>query len=180
MNQKKYLMSGGLAFFEKKEMEKLSRYAREGWMLEKFAFLGFVLRKREPEHFIYSLDYQKEADEEYFSYFQEAGWTHVCSTGEMHIFKATPGTAPIYSDKQSEMEKYERESKSMKKVAVTALLVTIFLFLISMISNNGLLPNVVGIITEAISYPTMIVLIFSGMPYLAYRYKLKKLEKENF
>ncbi|WP_273853435.1 DUF2812 domain-containing protein [Guptibacillus spartinae] len=180
MKQKKYLMSSGLAFSEKKEMEKLSDHAQKGWMLEKFAFLGFVLRKREPESVIYSLDYQKEADEEYFSYFQEAGWTHVCSAGEMHIFKAAPGTNPIYSDKQSEMEKYERESKSMKKVAVSALLVALFLIVVSVSSKNGLLPNGIGVISEAISYPTIIVLIFTGMPYLAYRYKLKKLEKHNF
>ncbi|PFG12405.1 DUF2812 domain-containing protein [Bacillus sp. es.036] len=181
MGKTKYVMSSGLAFSEEKEMAKLSEYARKGWLFEKFAFLGFVLRQGEPQNLIYSLDYQKEPDEEYFSYFEEAGWTIVCSVGnEMHVFSAAQGTTPIYSDKESTKEKYERERQSMKKVASPALLLTLVFIVLSMSSQNGYLPSIVGQISEYSSYATFIVLIFTGMPYLAYCYKLKKLEKQDF
>ncbi|WLR59227.1 DUF2812 domain-containing protein [Guptibacillus hwajinpoensis] len=180
MGKKKYVMSSGLAFFETKEMERLSEFAKKGWFLEKFAFSGFVLRKGEPQDLDYSLDYQAEADDEYFSYFEEAGWNHVCTgAGEMHIFTAVPGTTPIYSDRVSVKEKYEKESQSMKKVALPAFLAAIMLVVLLFSSENGFLPTVVGDISEYVSYAVFIVLIFTGMPYLSYQYKLRKLEKRN-
>ncbi|WP_371018447.1 DUF2812 domain-containing protein [Pseudalkalibacillus sp. JSM 102089] len=180
MGKKKYVISSGLAFFEEKEMERLGKFARRGWFIEKFAFSGFVFRKGEPEDVIYSLDYQSVADAEYFSYFEEAGWKHVCTgAGVMHIFSAAPGTTPIYSDQATIKEKYEKESQSMKKVALPAFLIAIMLVVLLFSSENGFLPTVVGDISEYASYATFIVLIFTGMPYLSYQYKLRKLEKRN-
>ena len=66
----KYVAIRGLAFSENSEMEKLSKYAREGWLLEDIV-CGFFykLRKGKPQNIVYSLDYQSNADEEYFSIF---------------------------------------------------------------------------------------------------------------
>jgi len=47
----------GTAFAEKKEMQKLARFVQQGWQLESFAFLGYRLRKTEPQNLIYELDY---------------------------------------------------------------------------------------------------------------------------
>src|SRR5699024_1009621 len=81
MKQKKYVSSGGLAFSEEKDMKKLSKYAKKGWILEGFAPFGYRLQKGEPATIQYSLDYQMDADEDYFAYFEAAGWSHVCSSG---------------------------------------------------------------------------------------------------
>ncbi|HZG73628.1 MAG TPA: DUF2812 domain-containing protein, partial [Chondromyces sp.] len=98
----KYVSNNGLAFTEEKEMKKLADYAKQGWILEGFAGLGYKLKKSEPQNIVYSLDYQQEADQEYFSYFETAGWSHVCSAGkEIHIFSAPAGTEPIYSDRET-------------------------------------------------------------------------------
>ena len=75
---KKYVMVGGLAFSEEKDMDKLKKYAKEGWMLEGIAFgLFYKFKKDEPKDIDYNLDYQSEADEEYFSIFLDAGWMRV-------------------------------------------------------------------------------------------------------
>lgn len=36
MKQTKYMMSGGLAFSEEKDMEKLRRYSLKGWHVRDF------------------------------------------------------------------------------------------------------------------------------------------------
>ncbi len=52
----------------------------------------YKLRKDEPQDIIYSLDYQKDVNEEYFHMFKEAGWNIVISLGnEMHIFQHNTG-----------------------------------------------------------------------------------------
>lgn len=48
MKNTKYVTSGGLAFTEKGDMQKLSKYAKRGWLLESFAPLGYKLRKEIP------------------------------------------------------------------------------------------------------------------------------------
>lgn len=105
----RYLLSAGYAFAEEQEMDKLGRLAAEGWLLEGFAFLGYWLRKGEPQQLVYSLDVQdvREGErEEYLQMFRAGGWLPVCSNGKLHIFSSAPGTLPIYSDKTSLREKY--------------------------------------------------------------------------
>jgi hypothetical protein len=64
----KYVMISGLAFSEESDMEKLKNYASEGWILEKIVWgFWYKLRKDKPQNIIYNLDYQTEANEEYFS-----------------------------------------------------------------------------------------------------------------
>ncbi|MDS0528498.1 DUF2812 domain-containing protein [Clostridium sp. SHJSY1] len=114
----KYAICGGLAFSEESDMKKLSRYAKEGWMLDKIVAGGFFykLRKEKPKDIVYSLDYQDEATEEYFDMFLESGWTKVLSIGgKMHIFSAQEGIKPIYSERESELEKYATMRDTLKK-----------------------------------------------------------------
>ena len=175
MKKVKYIPSGGLAFFEEKEMKKLSRYAREGWILGKFAGLGYRLRKGEPQNIEYSLDYQKEADGEYFAFFEAAGWSQVCSVGnEIHIFSAPAGTKPIYTDKPTIVDKYEREKKQMGKAALPFLISTIVFWLLS---SWGGVEGIAKILFQVLGMISFLILIFPGMPYLSYQYKLLKLRR---
>ncbi len=80
MKQKKYMMSEGLAFSEEKDMKKLSDMASKGWVLDSFAFMGYKLRKAEPQNLIYSIDYHDVGEEslaEYTEMFEAAGWERV-------------------------------------------------------------------------------------------------------
>lgn len=178
MKSTKYVGSGGLAFSEERDMEKLSKYAKNGWLLERFAPLGFRLRRGQPQNLVYSVDYQVNVDEDYDLIFEDAGWTRVCSAGgNIHIFRAIEGTPPIYSDKTTTIDKYEREKKIMGTTALPSLIATVVFILLGIMSRNDWLPEIVGNISLFLCMVSLIILVFSGMPYIAYRFKLNKLRK---
>ncbi|MEK5364102.1 DUF2812 domain-containing protein [Peribacillus sp. FSL K6-5616] len=179
MKKVKYIPSGGLAFFEEKEMKKLAEYAKEGWVLEKFAGIGYKLRKGKRKNIEYSLDYQKEVDDEYLAFFEVAGWSHVCSvSNEIHIFSAPTGTKPIYTDRPTIVEKYEREKNHMGKASLPFFISTVIFWLLSVFSNWGWVPESIGNFSQVLGIISLIILIFPGLPYLSYQFKLLKLRKE--
>lgn len=47
MSKSKYMMSGGLAFAESKDMEKLRQQSLKGWHVKKLSFMGYTLVKGE-------------------------------------------------------------------------------------------------------------------------------------
>lgn len=171
----KYVMISGLAFSEEGDMEKLSKYAKEGWILKSVVGGFYKLKKDEPKDIIYSLDYQ-HGDDEYFSMFNEAGWNLVTSVGnEMHIFSAKPGTNPIYSDSSSELEKYIRTRGQMGKGVLYSLIIAIVLMVLLCIS--AVLFKPAFIVIEGLLIIDMIVFIFNFMPFLAYNGRIKQIKK---
>lgn len=145
----KHIMSKGLAFAEGKEMETLSKESKEGWLLYKFGILGYKLKKAAPQKLQYSIDYRSNADEEYFSYFKEAGWTHACSIGNAaHIFSAPEGTAPIYTD-NTESEKYISQYEQTKSIAIPSSICSIIFVILTLLSKynyiSGLYMKIFGI-----------------------------------
>jgi len=138
------MASIGLAFSEEHDMKKLSEKAAKGWHLKKFRLAGYELEKGEPEESIFSIDYrklQKDEEEEYFELFAYGGWTHVCSSANMHIFKAAPETTPIYSDAESSIDKLARLAKSVNLVASIALAITI-VFWVFMTFASGAIQHI--------------------------------------
>lgn len=173
----KYVMVGGFASSEKSDMEKLSRYAKEGWILEGISRVSFYkLRQDKPQDIEYSLDYQEEATKEYFDLFTEAGWTHVVSIGNlMHIFSAPAGTKPIYTERTSEVEKYYGIRNKMKKASIYSAIVLIALAVLSFISVIFIKPIVIPVFLLFLL--SLFAFISSFMPYLAYGYQIKKLRE---
>ena len=175
----KYVGIGGFAFSEEKDMKKLSKYAKEGWILDSIVGGFFYkLRKDTPRNIIYSLDYQDKADEEYFSIFKEAGWDLVVSIGnKMNIFSAPVGTKPIYSDMDTEMEKYKIMKEQTKRGTVYSLLIGVILvisMIVSVIAVKSIFLILLGLFIIDI-----IVFIFNFMPYLAYNDRVKQVGKIN-
>lgn len=176
MKKTKYILSGGTAFAEKEDLQKLSDYAKKGWLLDRWALFGYTLKKGKAQELQYSLDFQENADDEYFLLFKEAGWQHVCSTGHaMHIFSAPSGTKPIYSDVETIIDRYKREKHSVGKAALSILVAMVFLLLFDVMSLYGWIPEAVGTISEILLAISTVILVFPGLPYLAYQRKLKKL-----
>jgi hypothetical protein len=64
-------------------------------------------------------------------YFSAAGWTYVCTEANIHLFKAAPDTAPIYSEKDSKVEKYQTQGKLVYGMAAFLMLVSMFLLVIN-------------------------------------------------
>lgn len=127
MKKTKYIMSEGLAFAEEKDMEKLRKYSLKGWHVKSLKLMGYMLEKGESQDFIYSIDYRHldvEEGDEYFDYFASAGWTHIASEGYIHLFRALPGTKPIYSDQDTSLEKYHYLYSSSNRFALPLLFVT--------------------------------------------------------
>jgi hypothetical protein len=94
----RYETSRGLAFDEAGEMQRLHELAAEGWRLIGFRGLSYVLEPASPEQVVFTVDYMYEPDAEYFALCQASGWVHVVSMDKlMHVFKAPPGTPPMFS-----------------------------------------------------------------------------------
>lgn len=158
MRQTKYITSGGLAFSEDKDMEKLRRFSLKGWHVSDFKFMGYTLEKGESSDYIYSVDYRslrEDEDEEYFDFFSSSGWSHTASKGDIHLFRAHPGTRPIYSDRDTSVEKYENLIGSMKCLAIPLVLITVLVWGGAMISSGTLksLLHVIAVILSVITIP---------------------------
>lgn len=158
MKQTKYIMSGGLAFSEDKDMEKLRRFSLKGWHVSDFKFMGYTLEKGENTDYIYSVDYRlvKEDEEaEYYDFFLSSGWSHIASEADIHLFRAHPGTKPIYSDRDTLVEKYKNLNGSMNYIAVPLVLITIFAWGGTIISSGVLQSflQVLAVILSVVALP---------------------------
>ncbi|MBO1678340.1 DUF2812 domain-containing protein [Bittarella massiliensis (ex Durand et al. 2017)] len=102
MEDSKFIPSGGFVPGKKPrrgaqdELDMLSYYSQEGWILEQFTSMGFLLKKKEPQTTAYLYDCAEHARAEmpaYIARFAGQGWEYVTSCGEgCHFFKAPAGT----------------------------------------------------------------------------------------
>lgn len=173
MASTKYIMSNGLAFFEEKDMGQLRKKALKGWHLKRFRFAGYELEKGEAEDVIFNIDYrtlQPNEENEYFEMFSYAGWTHVCSSQGMHIFKAKNGTVPIYSDVESSRDKMVRLAKSLR-IAVAIIVGLTVISWLMMTLTSGFVQN----ISKWAFQTSFVFAIPAIMTYMAtYYHKWKK------
>ena len=56
MTKTKYVVSGGIAFSEKKDLEVLKKFAAKGWIVKRYKRMGYELEKQSPELVDYSID----------------------------------------------------------------------------------------------------------------------------
>ncbi|WP_228550978.1 DUF2812 domain-containing protein [Sporosarcina cascadiensis] len=163
MGKTKYMMSAGLAFSEAGDMKKLRREALRGWHLKRFRCAGYELEKGESEDVIYSIDYrllEPNEQDEYFGMFEIAGWTHVCTEYNMHIFKADRGTVPIYSDSESARDKIRRLAIPVR---------TVTLYVVGLMVLSGLLMKFTSGVIQSVSIFTFYVaLIIAGPAVMTY------------
>lgn len=167
MRQTKYIISGGLAFTEEKDMEKLRRYSLKGWHVSNFKFMGYTLEKGENTDYIYSVDYrslEENEAEEYFDFFSSAGWSHIASEAAIHLFRAPPNTKPIYTDRDTTVEKYENLNGSMNKLVIPFVLITGLIWVGAMISS-GTLESLLQIIATILSVIAIPIALTAGATY---------------
>lgn len=126
--------------------------------------MGYLLEKGESADFIYSVDYRslkQDEEEEYFDFFSSSGWSYVASDGEIHLFRAKPGTKPIYTDEDTSVEKYAHLSSSLNKLIVPFVLMTVLAW-IGVVFSSGLFKNIllfVAMILSVIAAPAAWTLI---------------------
>jgi hypothetical protein len=173
-------MSSGLAFAEEHDLQRLSMWAAEGWRLAKIEHMWMVLEQAPPEQAIFAIDYQEAPDPEYFEMCSAAGWHHVTSVEQqIHLFKAAPGTAAIFSPADS-TTKYQRAARMFAKPALwSSVGWVVSVVLLFGVIQPWLLTqsdSVLGLITYVITAMVIIVLatisIFTVWPWVAYRLRL--------
>lgn len=184
MRTTKYLMSGGLAFSEEKDMEKLRRFSLKGWHVSDFTFMGYKLEKGPKSDYIYSVDYRSLQDneaEEYFDFFNSTGWSHITSEGNMHLFRALPGTKPIYSDRETLVEKHANSGEALKWFAISLFFITALVWIGTFISTGTLqtVLNITAIILSIIAIPTIwtVVTIYNNKWKIEGRSSVNKIIK---
>ena len=155
----KYVMSGGLAFAEEKDMEKLRALSLKGWHVRHFAFMGYKLEKGSGKDYIYSVDYRplKEGEAgEYYDFFASSGWTHIATQGEIHLFHALPGTKPIHSDCDTVAEKHENLGHPAKWPTISLVFITILLWIGTLLSEGSVqgIFNAAAVISCIFTIPT--------------------------
>lgn len=173
----RYEPSSGLAFDEAGDMQRLCELAAEGWRLIGFKGLSYVLEPAAPEDVVFTVDYMYEPDAEYFALCQASGWVHVVSMDKlMHVFKAPPGTPPMFSTAEIQV-KYQRAQRRLLRSALASVVVVVAVWWgvimwghawsqqlepawLAIVGSIGLLGMVIAAQT---------LLIFTFTPWLAYR-----------
>ncbi|MFD2629502.1 DUF2812 domain-containing protein [Oceanobacillus kapialis] len=170
MRQRKYMMSGGLAFAEEKDMQKLRGHSLQGWHVSGFKFMGYVLERGESTDYVYNVDTRilnEGEKEEYLELFAAAGWSHVASEAGTHLFRAQPGTKPIYSDSETVAEKHKRSGKIMNGIALSLITITALLWIGVLLSSETVQTSlsVIAIISSVLSLPAVwtVLKIYSNM-----------------
>ncbi|MEG0440473.1 MAG: DUF2812 domain-containing protein [Solibacillus sp.] len=143
MTKTKYFTSGGIAFSEKGDLTRLKKFASKGWNVKGYKGMGYELEKGEPEEVDFSIDihHLAEGDEdEYFAMFEYAGWEHVCTNNHTntHLFKAPVGTEPIYSDKETKVEKLLRLQNSIMPAVWITVGFTIITYVLMLFSGGAM------------------------------------------
>ncbi|WP_350343093.1 DUF2812 domain-containing protein [Proteinivorax tanatarense] len=174
MKEKKYVLIGGYAFLEKNDMKKLKNLAKQGWLIDGVVLpiLCYRFKKGEPKNLDFAVDYQKNVGEDYFSLFKSAGWKHELTLGdELHLFSAPEGIKPIYTDNTSKFDNLETIAGKFKVSSIYSLIIFTSLIIISRFLQEI---NIIYYILITISF---VAVIFTSLPYLGYKYKLKKMRK---
>src|SRR5690606_34538197 len=96
-------------------------------------------------------------EEEYFELFSSAGWTHVASDAGFHLFRAVPGTIPIYSDRETSLEKYNNMNTFVNKLTIPLCIVTALIWFSTFFSSGQLksILLIVAIILTALALPAV-------------------------
>ncbi len=111
MKNRKWIMSSGLAFEDKEDMEILHKYALEGWIFREYRWGFYILHKENPQNLIFSYDIkklQKDEKEEYIDIFRSYGWEPIKSSEKnIHFFAGEDGIIPIHTDEQIEATQFK-------------------------------------------------------------------------
>jgi len=173
-------IGAGLAFAEEYDLQRLSKWAAEGWRLVKVNNMSMVLEQSTPEQVVFAIDYQDAPDAEYFALCATAGWQHVVSVEHViHLFKAPLGTPAIFSAADM-TTKYQRAARIFAKpaiwssVALVLAVVGFFGWIQQWLVTNGnpMVALVGKIMAIIVLFAIATTSIFTLLPWLAYRLRL--------
>lgn len=166
---KTHKMSTGLAFTPEKDLKMFSRMAAKGKRLDGFSGIGhgWTFTDAPPEDAIFDLTYEKDPSPDYFDMFRAAGWSSVVSMGDVHVFKAVPGTPPVHTSQESRREEIERQQKQFGRYSAITVSVWVFIFAVLW------LMGVKWGITFNVLLFAAIPVVYTVLPLLGYTHRLR-------
>lgn len=174
MTKTKYFTSGGIAFSENSDLKRLKKFASKGWNVKRYKGMGYELEKGEPELVDFSIDIHhlsKGDEDEYFAMFEYAGWEHVCSSNNTHLFKASIGTEPIYSDRETKAEKLLRLQKSILPAVWITVCLTVITYILMLFSGGA-----ISLVFEVVFVISLMLMAPCISMYIALTYRRFRLQ----
>jgi len=164
-------MGHGLAISPEKDLAMFADMARKGKHLNGVSSLahGFTFTDGPAEDLVFDLAYEDHPTPDNFDIFAAAGWTHTVSVGNCHIFKATPGTAPLHLGTDSKRDELVRNRHRYALYTALALAV---LFTVGLLIRTMSWPSHVNV---ALLTVAIIPVVYSAVPLIGYLNGLRKL-----
>lgn len=153
MKKVKKLMCSGLAFLDEKDMERLHKEAKAGWIFKEFKGLHYHLHKEEPKDLIFDYDMSLVSDEgkeEYYALFEAAGWQVIPTNpkSDVHFFCAASGTPAIHTEKSTRGMQYKATMVyAIKALILSALTLALSIYVKDTFALEGILSVLRFIVT---------------------------------
>lgn len=164
------ILSAGLAFEPEKDLAMFAEMAAKGKHLAGNAHLGhgWAFVDGEPEEAVFDLAYERSPDPDYLEYFRAAGWSHELTLGDVHIFKAAPGTAPVHTSAETRREELIRERNRFMICSLVALAVFVAVGVgLAYVDWNRWLKMALLVLT-------VIPVVYTVMPLAGYWYRSRR------
>lgn len=164
MKNVKYILNDNNLYDYHRLQEKLTRFAADGWHLEKISNCFWKFRRGEKKQVRYEIIYAAEAsvynsrpteDEEALADLcAQAGWELAASVAQVQIYRnEDPNATPLETD---EVEKYRNIRRNMLRHLIPQQLLTILLFAVQFLMyGSSLLRKPASILSSS---PTIFVL----------------------
>lgn len=164
-------LAHGMAVSPQKDLELFRTMAARGKHLSSFAAVrhSWEFTDGDPIDAVFDVAYQDHADDDYFAMFRAAGWTPVLNVGNMHIFRAAPGTAPVHTDTGSAREELER---NRNRAGVGALVSIVVLALATIVLGLVDAPTTIRVVVTAV---LLVPVVYTTIPFFGSAAKLRKL-----
>lgn len=164
-------MGSGLAFTPEKDLAMFADMAAEGKQLNGVAQLGhgWSFVDAVPEEVVFDLVYESDLSSDYFDIFTAAGWAPVLSTGDIHIFKAAPGTPPVHTTLESQRDELVRQRNKFTRYSLVTVAALVFVGLgAKAVEWNGWVEMALLIIF-------MVPVVYTVMPLFGYWSRAREL-----
>lgn len=136
MKNVKYILNDNNLYDYHRLQEKLTRFAADGWHLEKITNIFWKFRRGEKKQVRYEIIYSAaasaynsrptEAEEELADLCAQAGWELAASVAQVQIYRnEDPNATPLETD---EVEKYQNIRRNIMRHLIPQQLSTILLF----------------------------------------------------
>lgn len=176
MKNVKYILNDNDPYDYHRLQEKLTRFAAEGWHLEKISNLMMKFRRGKPKQVRYEITYAAaasaynsqptEEEQDLADLCAEAGWELAAAYAQLQIYRnEDPNAPPLETD---EVQKYQNIRRNIMKHLIPQQLMMIALFAVQfLLHGSSVLRNPASILSSS-----MMVLVLAGCVGIVIEYSI--------